>query len=468
MGNGRSNARNLSSVHSFCHLNTTSRAAVLPGRRDGPGHCDSPTQQLLCAALARVHHDDLREVGIIWHRLVERFHQRKVGARALQRARGHRLHRHAHVRGRAALQIQLHDVLPRLLRLLLGLAGSEIVVIVFVKEWHWIIDGISLFIVMYNFAIVGVPSIFYQKGSQWSWSKVISSPRTSSSRGSSRSCQSIWMILLMLVFWDLFAVMTPIGPLRWLVDLVHEKGTPLPGLLFQANIVDAHTSNAPINNDTSAFPAARAHNGVRPSEDEFFTRLLNVAPPSRSPAKGDDTQQLSQPASFPQFHLLIRAFLQSQHSRFQHRSKEMALSFETRQLVLWRCLYYDVKVVDPSQPYPSVDEVFRSAPTRRADEDHAVSDDKCIKLGLGDFIFYSVLVARRDPRHRCLCAVLPLHPHRPGRNDVPARQVRRIAGIADLHSAQHSRTSAHHRVSCAISCTSHRVSCIKLLNVSFF
>lgn len=47
---------------------------------------------------------------------------------------------------------------------LLGLAGAKIAVIVLCDQWHWVVDIGSLTIIMYNFAIVGVLSIFYQKG----------------------------------------------------------------------------------------------------------------------------------------------------------------------------------------------------------------------------------------------------------------------------------------------------------------
>lgn len=47
---------------------------------------------------------------------------------------------------------------------LLGLAGSKIVLIVLSLDLNWVIDGVSLAFVMYNFAVVGVLGIFYQKG----------------------------------------------------------------------------------------------------------------------------------------------------------------------------------------------------------------------------------------------------------------------------------------------------------------
>lgn len=123
------------------------------------------------------------------------------------------------------------------------------------------------------------------------------------------------MILLLLGFWDLFAVMTPIGPLRWLVDLVHEKGTPLPGLLFQADIVDSH---------------------------------INTGSTARSPGSSDV--------------LSVEAAQGSAESK-------------------------DFKKQGQSTPT----NLCKPREELEVDEDF---EDKTIKLGLGDFIFYSVLVAR--------------------------------------------------------------------------
>jgi presenilin 1 len=47
---------------------------------------------------------------------------------------------------------------------LLGLMGSKLVVIILCSNLHWVVDGLTLVLCMYNFAIVGVLSIFYQKG----------------------------------------------------------------------------------------------------------------------------------------------------------------------------------------------------------------------------------------------------------------------------------------------------------------
>eukprot|EP00644_Phytophthora_capsici_P011605 jgi/Phyca11/128848/e_gw1.79.142.1 len=120
---------------------------------------------------------------------------------------------------------------------LLGLMGSKLVVIVLCSNLNLVIDCFSLIVVMYNFAMVGVLSIFYQKGIPAICERgyLIATSVIVAWQLSQLPEWSVWMLLLLLGFWDLFAVMTPVGPLRCLVDLVQEKGTPIPGLLFEAD-----------------------------------------------------------------------------------------------------------------------------------------------------------------------------------------------------------------------------------------
>jgi len=45
-----------------------------------------------------------------------------------------------------------------------------------------------------------------------------------------------WALLALLAFYDLCAVLTPCGPLKWLVGIMQERDEPLPGLLYEAQI----------------------------------------------------------------------------------------------------------------------------------------------------------------------------------------------------------------------------------------
>ncbi|POM65726.1 Presenilin-like protein [Phytophthora palmivora] len=260
---------------------------------------------------------------------------------------------------------------------LLGLMGSKLVVIVLCGNLGWVIDRISLTVVMYNFAMVGVLSIFYQKGIPGVLERgyLIATSVIVAWQLAQLPEWSIWMLLLLLGFWDLFAVLTPVGPLRCLVDLVQEKGTPIPGLLFEADVEDAHIGeNTKIQQSVDVKRRRFATRDTVP-EEAFIRRLLLAA---------QTTNVDRNAVTASQFLHQVQTFLYDQNSQCQSQSDELARKFEHNQLRLWRNLYsyYRVDYVSKQQPYP---------------DSHVVSgnrEDKSIKLGLGDFIFYSVLVAR--------------------------------------------------------------------------
>ncbi|KAK1929741.1 Presenilin-like protein [Phytophthora citrophthora] len=281
---------------------------------------------------------------------------------------------------------------------LLGLMGSKLVVIVLCSNLNLVVDCFSLIVVMYNFAMVGVLSIFYQKGipSICERGYLIATSVIVAWQLSQLPEWSIWMLLLLLGFWDLFAVMTPVGPLRCLVDLVQEKGTPIPGLLFEADVEDAHISR--IQQQSTARRRKFATRETVP-EESFIRRLLLVE-------EAAQTLQDHRAVNAAEFRRQVQAFLYDQNSQCQSHSEELALKFERNQLRLWRNLYtyYGIDYTPKQQPYPSIQTVFPPSMDtypayvgtgyNYAIERSEVREDKSIKLGLGDFIFYSVLVAR--------------------------------------------------------------------------
>ncbi|KAG7389083.1 Presenilin-2 [Phytophthora pseudosyringae] len=281
---------------------------------------------------------------------------------------------------------------------LLGLMGSKLVVIVLCENLHWVLDRVSLTVVMYNFAMVGVLSIFYQKGIPGILERgyLIATSVIVAWQLAQLPEWSVWMLLLLLGFWDLFAVLSPVGPLRCLVDLVQEKGTPIPGLLFEAEVADAHGGDNTKTQQAANVRRRRFATRDTVPEGDFVQRLL-LAAQSESVVQGRGAVDAAQ------FRRQVQAFLYDQNSQCQNQSEELACAFERHQLRLWRNLYmfYGIDYVSKQQPYPSIQAVFPTPMDtypaqggRGSDSSGQDLEDKSIKLGLGDFIFYSVLVAR--------------------------------------------------------------------------
>ena len=121
---------------------------------------------------------------------------------------------------------------------LLGVLGAELFNVA-IEKYRIPIDWFSFVFGLVNFAVVGVIAIFYQQGipPYITQAYLIMSSVIIAWQLSHFDTISTWTLLVMLGLYDLCAVLTPCGPLRFLVNLMSDEDSPdMPGLLYEAEI----------------------------------------------------------------------------------------------------------------------------------------------------------------------------------------------------------------------------------------
>ena len=122
--------------------------------------------------------------------------------------------------------------------LLLGFLGG-VIFDVAINKWDLNIDKFSFYFVLWNFAVVGTTSIFWQKGipKYVTQGYLIATSVILAWQLSHFDDWTSWTLLIMLALYDLCAVLTPCGPLKALVNLMQRDDAPdMPGLLYEANL----------------------------------------------------------------------------------------------------------------------------------------------------------------------------------------------------------------------------------------
>lgn len=160
-----------------------------------------------------------------------------------------------------------------------------------------------------------------------------------------------------MIYTDLFAVLCPTGPLRMLIAIAEERQEDIPALIYSAGM-------ASLDNDSDVIGGYRTHESNSKRKINWSSWL-----PSFSKSKGYTTIENEEEASSMNFGVM------------SHTSVN------------------------------ELDTFSRSAQhTESEDSEDEDEDDQlnAIKLGLGDFIFYSVLVgkaAKTDEVTLCLCII---------------------------------------------------------------
>ena len=144
---------------------------------------------------------------------------------------------------------------------LLGFLGGQMFHVA-IDKYRLGIDQLSYYFTMYNFAVVGTIAIFSQKGIPQviNQAYLVLTSVIVAWQLSYFNDWMAWTLLIMLALYDLFAVLTPYGPLKALVKLMSKDDAPtMPGLLYEAplpfNATRPGQSSRRNNNNTGTTAA---------------------------------------------------------------------------------------------------------------------------------------------------------------------------------------------------------------------
>lgn len=289
------------------------------------------------------------------------------------------------------------------------------------------VDKLSFYVFMFNFAFVGVIAVFWGHGipKLVTQGYLICTSVILAWHISFFDDLTTWSLLFMLAIYDLCAVLTPCGPLKALVNLMSKDDAPdMPGLLFEADLPPEakrpKASSSNRNNDPVLSSTAQSREEDQPTPNPasyppierkvkiplaiakvYQLAVVSIPPESLKiifPTRFKDANASAAPlllddsplsASFnlpesptsQQLRADVLVQLPPNGGRIEHASRRGRKVYLERdrhghpKRILW---------VD------SKGKVF--AEMKSDDEDGP--ERNSIRLGLGDFIFYSVLVAK--------------------------------------------------------------------------
>ncbi|KAI9010497.1 Presenilin-domain-containing protein [Phycomyces nitens] len=267
-----------------------------------------------------------------------------------------------------------------------GLLGfmSYLLLLNLIQVFYIPLDYITLALALWNFAMVGLVSIFW-KGPLWlqqSYLTIMSSLMAFSLTGLEQ--WTTWILLGLLAVWDLIAVLCPFGPLRLLIESSKTQQREVPALLYSVNAVWFMVApNDHFRLSTSMTTSSTTITTPEPTLSPFlpeFRRSRNLTHSSFANTFHSFSNSSEYEASTSSI-----APLQQNSSPISRDLPSTASLTSTLN---------NTKTEPDSDLVDAPDRVIRTNDDDTDSIDEEDAERSGLKLGLGDFVFYSVLVAR--------------------------------------------------------------------------
>ncbi|GMI65017.1 Presenilin-1 [Hibiscus trionum] len=268
----------------------------------------------------------------------------------------------------------------------LGTMGGSIFLSI-IQHFSIPIDSITCFLLLFNYTIVGILSMFsggvpiiLRQGYMVSLGIIVATWFTKLPEWTT------WVLLVALALYDLAAVLAPGGPLKLLVELASSRDEELPALVYEARPTVSHNEGNPRS--TLGFLVAGA-------SDSGSVELQAVSNNSVH-RDGSDNRRSPEYASIPVRNLENVEGERNRdegersplvgHSRERYSSDSNSSEYSTVR-------NRESEIVVDEERSPLVD-MLGMENERDHERGDSLVASRGIKLGLGDFVFYSVLVGR--------------------------------------------------------------------------
>jgi presenilin 1 len=300
---------------------------------------------------------------------------------------------------------------------LLGFLGGHMYWVA-IQIYRFPVDKLSYFLVLWNFAAVGVLAIFFGKGMSKGVTQgyLIATSVILAWHLDYFDEYTTWSLLFMLALYDLCAVLTPCGPLKALVNLMSRDNAPeMPGLLYEAElppearrpgtqrksskssvqpqsqgdaVVDTRSMDDSEGTIEIPLAIARVYNlpvlSIPPESESFLGSTDSSGKASSAPLLNNDITgglHIPENPTPAQLNANVVVRLPQQGGRIEKLKRR------------GQTMYMERDRYGTPKRFLNVDGLGRVFAESSDDFDDG-ENKNTIRLGLGDFIFYSVLVAK--------------------------------------------------------------------------
>ncbi|XP_015883118.3 presenilin-like protein At2g29900 [Ziziphus jujuba] len=265
--------------------------------------------------------------------------------------------------------------------LVLGFMGGEIALFL-IDDFYIPVDSITFLLLLFNFAVVGVLAVFMSKmpilvtqgylviiGMLAAyWFTLLPEWTT-------------WVLLVAMSLYDLAAVLLPVGPLRLLVELAMSRDEDIPALVYEARPVNHHDSTARSGVVQRRLWRDRRNENSNVGTDSNLNPNLVCGESGNS---GSNTNLNVNETAHSNPNLGTN---DSDHSDTRVvRVEERQISDTNAEL--------SAPLLDHRTNVRQLGQEAAASSEHLILEGIGLGSSGAIKLGLGDFIFYSVLVGR--------------------------------------------------------------------------